>query len=546
MQEVPRFEIFECSLTADAGNANPFADVTLSATFTDGKRRYTVDGFYDGDRMYKIRFAPPEEGTWSYQTQSNLAALHHVEGTFECTPAVSRGALTIDPCYPHWFSREDGGAEFVVNDGWYPHPLVGDSLPFEGLDFPPPSETDMQDYLRILGDHGVNMTIEVDQLYARQSSILDESFNWPWAWVDRAARRIDPERFNLAYYRRMERTLSFAKAQGVFYGVELLFDNSVFRPREWSAHPLNRQNGGWLETDEQGTGWMAMFDLDNSTHVRHVERYLRYTVARLSAYWNVFWALGAESGNLAQVPGRELPVERIRAWYEHWGDRVADWDVYGRLQTIGDTGEQEALVRSRRNQFILTQEHTSMEKEGAFIEATHRFGERFWRYGRPTVIGEQDRHNVGRYEAERKGYWTAFVSGFLMGRVDRHFGVAQHGQLVESELFGCGNPPPIYADLKRMRRFVETEGVQYWRMAPADALLREVKGIVHCLAREDEAYVLYFVSGGSAELELVDCQYEWFNPRTAEKLEGNCKAGRCVFAAPDEQDWVLYIRRGDN
>ena len=33
---------------------------------------------------------------------------------------------------------------------------------------------------------------------------------------------------------------------------------------------------------------------------------------------------------------------------------------------------------------------------------------------------------------------------------------------------------------------------------------------------------------------------------TAEKLEGDCKAGRCVFAAPDEQDWVLYIRRGDN
>lgn len=545
MNTIPRFEIFERVFMADAKGANPFVDVDLSAVFTNGEREFSVDGFYDGDQTYRIRFAPPEEGKWRYWTRSNLKELAHISGEFTCTKAISRGALTIDARYPHWFARELGGPEFVVNDGWYPHPLFGDSLSFEGLDFPPPTEADMQTYLSVLGKNGVNMTIEVDQLYARQSVIQDESFNWPWAWANREERRIERERFNLSYYRRLERTLAFAKEQGVFYGIELLFDNSVFRPREWSAHPLNACNGGWLSTDEAGTGWNAIFDLDNGEHVRQISRYLRYTVARLSAYWNVFWALGAESGNLAKVPGREMPAERIRAWYEHWGDCVADWDVYGRLQSIGDTGEQEALIRSRRNQFIITQEHTSMAMEDVFIDATHRFGKAFWKYGRPTVIGEQDRHNVGAYDTERKGYWIAFVSGFFMGRVDRHFGVAQQGRLVESDLFQCGNPPPIYGDLRRMRQFVESGKIRYWRMRPCDELLTDVKGIVHCLAKPDEEYVLYFASGGAATLKLPQCMLEWFNPRTGERRTEICPEGPHAIEAPDAQDWALHIRKMD-
>ena len=544
MTFVPRWEIFECTLQADVDYPNPFVDVFVSAEFSDGERNICVDGFYDGGRTYRIRFAPPAEGVWRYMTRSNEASLNQVCGEITCTAPISRGQLTIDARYPHWFSRERGGAEFVVNDGWYPHPLFGDSLPFERLDFDPPTEEDMRTYLRILGKRGVNMTIEVDQLYARQHRIREESFNWPWAWDEKEKNRIDRDRFNLSYYRRMERTLAFAKEQGVFYGVELLFDNSVFRPREWSAHPLNERNGGWLATDEEGTGWRSIFDLQNESHVRHIERYLRYTVARLSAYWNVFWALGAESGNLAKVPGREMSVESICAWYEHWGDLVADWDVYGHLQAIGYTGEQSERVHSRRNQFIITQEHTSMKCEATFAQATHQFGLRFWQYGRPTVIGEQDRHNVGLYDAERKGYWIAFVSGFGMGRVDRHFGVAKAGKLIESELFPQGDVPPIYADLMRLRQFV-AQGIRYWRMQPHDDVIKDVEGAVYCLARPEEEYVLYFVAGGSATVGLPQSTYRWFNPRTAEQREGALIAGTHTLRAPDSGDWAIHILKKD-
>lgn len=95
MEAIPRFEIFERSFQADAEVENPFVDVELSVCFTDGDREMWVDGFYDGDQTYRVRFAPPETGLWKYRTRSNLAALHHICGEFTCTEAVSRGGLTM-------------------------------------------------------------------------------------------------------------------------------------------------------------------------------------------------------------------------------------------------------------------------------------------------------------------------------------------------------------------------------------------------------------------------------------------------------------------
>ena len=39
-------------------DGNPFLDVELSATFTQGDRSLKVAGFYDGNGTYRIRFMP--------------------------------------------------------------------------------------------------------------------------------------------------------------------------------------------------------------------------------------------------------------------------------------------------------------------------------------------------------------------------------------------------------------------------------------------------------------------------------------------------------
>src|SRR6188768_235741 len=39
-------------------SGNPFIDVQLTATFQQGSDRYEVNGFYDGEGIYRVRFMP--------------------------------------------------------------------------------------------------------------------------------------------------------------------------------------------------------------------------------------------------------------------------------------------------------------------------------------------------------------------------------------------------------------------------------------------------------------------------------------------------------
>lgn len=59
----------EISFTAASAPPSP-ASVLFSATFTGpGGARYDVPGFWDGGSTWKVRFAPPVPGAWSYETR---------------------------------------------------------------------------------------------------------------------------------------------------------------------------------------------------------------------------------------------------------------------------------------------------------------------------------------------------------------------------------------------------------------------------------------------------------------------------------------------
>src|SRR5687767_5153118 len=80
--------IFEVELSGPR-DGNPFAEVELSAEFRRGDRRHRVEGFYDGDGIYRVRFMPDSEGQWSYSTHSNRPALDGKTGQFTCGPAAA-------------------------------------------------------------------------------------------------------------------------------------------------------------------------------------------------------------------------------------------------------------------------------------------------------------------------------------------------------------------------------------------------------------------------------------------------------------------------
>ena len=104
---VEQWGIFELALPGSA-EGNPYLDVELTARFAYKHREIEVDGFYDGDGVYRIRFMPDTPGTWRYRTQSNVGSLKGTEGTFTCLPPGpgNHGPVVVSNTYH--FAYADG------------------------------------------------------------------------------------------------------------------------------------------------------------------------------------------------------------------------------------------------------------------------------------------------------------------------------------------------------------------------------------------------------------------------------------------------------
>src|SRR5262249_53899118 len=69
---------------------NPYADVEVTCTFRHDGEGLTVRGFPDGDGVYRVRFSPPAEGSWRYETRSNRPELDGKTGAFTVGPPSPR------------------------------------------------------------------------------------------------------------------------------------------------------------------------------------------------------------------------------------------------------------------------------------------------------------------------------------------------------------------------------------------------------------------------------------------------------------------------
>lgn len=90
-------------------------------------REVPICGFWDGDRSWVIRFAPPLAGAWTFETQSTDSGLNAQRGRVVASPASReqrlanpnfRGPLAVSPNGRH-FVRADGTPFLLLADtGW--------------------------------------------------------------------------------------------------------------------------------------------------------------------------------------------------------------------------------------------------------------------------------------------------------------------------------------------------------------------------------------------------------------------------------------------
>ncbi|MDB6108806.1 MAG: hypothetical protein JWR69_556 [Pedosphaera sp.] len=89
---VAKWGRFERSFTSAVAYTNPPQAATLTATFTSplGETN-TVFGFWDGNKIWRVRFSPDQPGRWSFKTTCSDRAntnLNNISGEFLCSSAT--------------------------------------------------------------------------------------------------------------------------------------------------------------------------------------------------------------------------------------------------------------------------------------------------------------------------------------------------------------------------------------------------------------------------------------------------------------------------
>lgn len=465
-QEVDRWGRFELSLSGPAGG-NPFRDVRLSARFQYKNLVIEPDGFYDGDGIYRIRFMPDREGVWRYVTHSNCSELDGIAGEFICSDPSEGNHGPVRVKDRVHFAYEDGTTYLPFGTTCYHWTHYGEEL--EELT------------LQSLQDSPFNKV---------RMCILPTKDMRPkqLAFAGTCPEDIDTARFNPQFFTRLERRIEDLMKLGIEADL-ILF------------HPYDKGHWGFDSMDRETDCF-----------------YVRYVIARLAAYRNVWWSLSNEFDfnkfksmddwdRLIQYVQRHDPYQHLRSihngtrMYEYFEpyDFSKPWVTHQSIQHW-DAG--------------LTTEWLAANAKPVVIDEIAYEGNSSRRWG--NISGEEMTHR----------FWEGMVKGGYVG----------HGEsFIDKETrawISCGGA--LYGEsvsrIAFLRRIMEER--------PADWLQEEQKGNYRFLyfGRHQHSYQYVDLPGdASYRMDIIDC---W--NMTVAPLPGTFR-GRCKISLPGRPYIALRI-----
>ncbi|HWF19079.1 MAG TPA: DUF4038 domain-containing protein, partial [Verrucomicrobiae bacterium] len=94
---VPKWGRYEQQFRSATNYPNPLEDATLKVYLTSPLgENFTTYGFWDGGKVWRVRFSPNFPGKWKFRTVCSDAAnqgLHNITGEFTCTVEDKRSAF---------------------------------------------------------------------------------------------------------------------------------------------------------------------------------------------------------------------------------------------------------------------------------------------------------------------------------------------------------------------------------------------------------------------------------------------------------------------
>jgi hypothetical protein len=370
---IEQWGLFELSLQGSA-EGNPYLEEDFKALFSYQHRTIEVDGFYDGDGVYRVRFMPDTQGNWHYRTQSKQDALNGVEGSFECVAPGPGNHGPVRVANTHHFAYADGTPYKQVGTTVYALAHQDNELEEQTL---ATLRTTPFNKLRMLVFPKYYIPYVQNEPERYPFPCLSRGVStWPmprlWKGEKPEGWSFDFSRFEPAFFQHIERRIADLLTLGI--EADLILFHTYDR---WGFSLLDAQ------TDD---------------------RYLRYVVARFSAYRNVWWSIA-----------NEYDLMKSKT--------MTDWDRFFRILQEKDPYQHLRSVHNWTDFYDHAKPWvTHLSVQSSKLEKT-----RTWRehYRKPVIVDEccyegnlaEDWGNISGRELVHR-FWAGTVRGGYVGHGD--------------------------------------------------------------------------------------------------------------------------------
>ena len=123
---VEKWDVFEVEMPGKS-TGNPFTDYTIQGTFSSKSETKTVDGFYDGDGVYRVRFMPSFEETYTFTVKGSFSD-ETFTGSFQATAPSEGNHGPVRVSYTYHFAYEDGKPYYSLGTTCYVWELQSEEL----------------------------------------------------------------------------------------------------------------------------------------------------------------------------------------------------------------------------------------------------------------------------------------------------------------------------------------------------------------------------------------------------------------------------------
>jgi hypothetical protein len=462
---VEKWGLYELTLKGNT-TGNLFAEDILSAEFKQANTTIKVQGFYDGEGNFKIRFMPEKTGRWDFVTQSSKKELNEKKGWINVVNATG----------------ENKGPVVVKNQF---HFAYADSTPYL------PVGTTCYAWLHQKNElqQQTLQTLKTSPFNKLRMTIFPKYYEFNRAepphypFEKKADGSWNFDKLNPVYFQNIDRRIKDLQALSIEADL-ILF------------HPYDKGHWGFDQMPAEAN-----------------LRYLRYVLARYSAYRNVWWSMANEFDLINHK-------------------KPADWESYFRL--IQENDPYRHLTSIHNGNINVLYDHSKPYITHVSVQSPNMKEAANWKkFGKPVINDECE------YEGNLAMPWGNISANELVHRAWQGYGYGiyvGHSEAYEDSLIWWshggilkGESPTRFAFLKKIMLETSPEGLNvidpnnwmWLRFAAAGGN----RSFVYYFGEHQPAK-WHFISGKKNATYRADVIDTW--NMTVSKIEGNFKYGDFV------------------